>query len=584
MGFALPYWKLFLTRFVLVLCAAGLGLVQPLVTEWIVDGILETRRFDLLIYGALAIVGTALLSSFLRYLQRYGMSYAGQSIIYDIRNRIYQHLQQLSYSFYDETQTGQLMSRVTSDVETAQRFITGGMIDIISSLVTLVATFALMASKNLKLTLLAMIPVPFLAWRVQVYSQKIRPLFRENQEQLAILTVTLQENITGQRVVKAFSRKAHEMQKFETDNMNLLERRVRTSRLSALNESFMSLLTESSLAIILLWGGHDVMAGAMTVGALFAFNQLLLQLIRPIRMMGWWVSSAQQAIASGDRIFEILDTQAEVTDAPDAKLMPKIEGGVVFEDVSFSYDGSHMVLEDINLSAKPGETIAVLGGTGSGKSTLINLIPRFYDVNKGRILIDGLDIRDVTVESLRRQIGIVTQETFLFSSSLRDNIAYGKPHATDEEVRAAAKAAHIDDFIGSLPKGYDTVIGERGVGLSGGQKQRVAIARALLMDARILLLDESTSSVDVDTEMKIQEAFGKLLQNRTSFIIAQRLSTIRNADRIIVLDKGRIAEVGTHETLLARDGIYTAIYNLQFRSQEAEEFNQQVALAEGGDI
>lgn len=583
-GFALPYWKLFLTRFVLVLCAAGLGLVQPLVTEWIVDGILETRRFELLIYGALAIVGTALLSSFLRFLQRYGMSYAGQSIIYDIRNAIYQHLQQLSYSFYDETQTGQLMSRVTSDVETAQRFITGGMIEIVSSTVTFGATFALMASKNLRLTLLAMIPVPFLAWRVQVYSQKIRPLFRENQQQLAILTVTLQENITGQRVVKAFSRKAHEMKKFETDNMDLLRRRVRTSRLSALNESFMSLLTESSLAIILLWGGHDVMAGAMTVGALFAFNQLLLQLIRPIRMMGWWVSSAQQAIASGDRIFEILDTQSEVTDAPGAKPMPKIEGSVLFEDVSFSYDGSHMVLEDINLSAKPGETIAILGGTGSGKSTLINLIPRFYDVSRGRVLIDGRDIRDVTVESLRRQIGIVTQETFLFSSSLRDNIAYGKPHASDEEVRDAAKAAHIDDFIDSLPRGYDTVIGERGVGLSGGQKQRVAIARALLMDARLLLLDESTSSVDVDTEMKIQEAFGKLLQNRTSFIIAQRLSTIRNADRIIVLDKGRIAEVGTHETLLAKDGIYTAIYNLQFRSQEAEELNQQVALAEGGDM
>ncbi len=584
MGFALPYWKLFATRFVLVLVAAGLGLVQPLVTEWIVDGILEARRFDLLIYGGLAIIGTALVSSGLRYVQRYGMSYAGQSIIYDIRNRIYQHLQQLSYSFYDETQTGQLMSRVTSDVESAQRFITGGLIDIVSSLVTLTATFALMASKNMKLTLLSMIPVPFLAWRVQIYSQKIRPLFRQNQEQLAILTVTLQENITGQRVVKAFSRKDYEMQRFETDNMNLLERRVRTSRLSALNESFMSLLTESSLAIILLWGGHDVMSGVMSVGALFAFNQLLLQLIRPIRMMGWWVSSAQQAMASGDRIFEILDTEADVTDSPDAKPMPRIEGRVTFEDVAFSYDGSHMVLEDINLDVEPGETIAVLGGTGSGKTTLINLIPRFYDVNKGRLLVDGHDIRDVTVESLRRQIGIVTQETFLFSSSLKENIAYGKPDATDEEIRRAARAAHIDDFIDSLEEGYDTVIGERGVGLSGGQKQRVAIARALLMDARILLLDESTSSVDVDTEMKIQEAFGQLLKNRTSFIIAQRLSTIRNADRIIVLDKGKIAEIGTHETLLAKDGIYTAIYNLQFRSQEADDLNQQIAAtAEGGD-
>jgi ATP-binding cassette subfamily B protein len=345
----------------------------------------------------------------------------------------------------------------------------------------------------------------------------------------------------------------------------------------------MTLLVESSLALILFWGGRQIIGGALSVGTLVAFNALMLDTLRQVRMLGMWVSGVQRTIAAGDRIFEILDTQADVSDKPDAKPLPPVKGAVTFEDVSFAYDGENMVLEEINFSVKPGETIAILGGTGSGKSTLINLIPRFYDVTKGRVLVDGHDIRDVTLESLRRNIGVVTQETFLFSASLRDNIAYGKPEATEEEIRRAAKAAHIDDFIDSLPNGYDTVIGERGVGLSGGQKQRVAIARALLMDARILLLDESTSSVDVETEMQIQKAFTELLKDRTSFIIAQRLSTVRNADRIIVLDKGRIVEEGTHESLLKKGGIYTAIYDLQFRSQEKEEFERQVAVAEGGE-
>jgi len=336
----------------------------------------------------------------------------------------------------------------------------------------------------------------------------------------------------------------------------------------------MRLLTEMSLAIILWYGGRQVISSELTLGTLMSFNMLLGQLLGPIRMLGWQVSMVQRTIASGERIFEILDTQADVRDKPGAKPIGEIEGRVTFENVSFAYDGVNMVLNNINLDVSPGETVAILGGTGSGKTTLINLIPRFYDVTEGKILIDGVDIRDVTIESLRRQIGIVTQETFLFSASLRDNIAYGKPEATDEEIVEAAKAAHIHDFIMSLPNGYDTLIGERGVGLSGGQKQRVAIARALLMDAKILLLDESTSSVDVETEMQIQQAFSRLLKDRTAFIIAQRLSTVRDADRVIVLDNGTIVEEGTHEELLQLGGIYTAIYNLQFRPQEVVLWNR----------
>lgn len=583
LGFAVPYWRIYLGTLALVLTITGLGLLQPMIARWIVDQVYVQGLWKMLLWGAVAYAATSLISAVLSYLQRYGMAWAGQKIIYDIRNRLYEHLQQLSFSFYDQAQTGQLMSRVTQDVEQTRMFLSHQAIQIVAAAIRFLGSFALMLSMDWRLTLVCMIPVPLLIWRARVYAVYVRPMFWSIQQQVAVLSATLQENITGQRVVKAFARKDYETKKFERDNMALLDRNIVTLRTQAANEAGMNLLTESALALVLFWGGREVIGSGMTVGTLLAFNTLIIQMLRQVRMLGMWVSGATRTIASGDRIFEILDTKADVSDKPGAKPMPKIKGSVKFEDMSFAYDGQHMVLEDINLEVRPGETIAVLGGTGSGKSSLISLVPRFYDVNKGRILIDGKDVRDITLESLRRQIGVVTQETFLFSASLRDNIAYGKPGATDVEIRRAAEAAHINDFIDSLPAGYDTVIGERGVGLSGGQKQRVAIARALLMDARVLLLDESTSSVDVETEMRIQEAFTRLLSDRTSFIIAQRLSTVRNANRIIVLDKGRIVEEGTHKELLAGGGIYTAIYNLQFRSQEKEDFLREVATTEGGD-
>ncbi len=583
LGFAVPYWKVYLVTLLLVFGITGLQLLQPMIARYVVDQIYAYGLWNLLLWGALAIVGTSVVSAVLSYGQRYGMSWAGQRIIYDIRNRLYEHLQQLSFSFYDQAQTGQLMSRVTQDVEQTRMFLSHQAIQIVAAAVRFLSTFVLMLSLDWRLTLVAMIPVPILIWRVKIYATVVRPMFWSIQQQLAVLTATLQENVTGQRVVKAFARKDYETTKFERDNTNLLNRNVKTLRIQAANEAVMNLLTESCLALILLWGGGEVLQTKLTLGTLLAFNTLVLQMLQQVRMLGMWVSGASRTISAGDRIFEILDTQADVQDKPGAKPIGKIKGAVKFEDVSFGYDGQHMVVEDISLDVKPGETIAVLGGTGSGKSSLINLIPRFYDVNKGRVLIDGKDVRDVALDSLRKQIGVVTQETFLFSASLKDNIAYGRPGASEADIRKAAEAAHIDDFIDSLPDGYNTVIGERGVGLSGGQKQRVAIARAILMDARVLLLDESTSSVDVETEMRIQEAFNKLLADRTSFIIAQRLSTVRNADRIIVLDKGRIVEEGTHKELLAKGGIYTAIYNLQFRSQEREEFQREAATTEGGD-
>lgn len=566
--FVAPYWKRYALALVFLLAISGLNLLQPMVIGWVVDGVLAAEKYDLLLYAGLAIFGMAAVKGIIQYLQRFNMAYAGQKVVFDIRNTLYRHLQQLSYSFYDQAQTGQLMSRVTSDVNAVQRFLSNGIVQIVSTVVSFSATLILMLSLNWKLTLISMVTVPLLLWRVKIYSTKERPMFAQIQEQVAVVNTRIQENIAGQRVVKAFARKEYELEKFERDNMELLQRSIRAERLSAINWSLMRLLTETSLALILWYGGRQVISFELSLGTLISFNMLLGQLLGPIRSLGWIVSMVQRTIASGERIFEILDTEADVRDKPGAKPIGKIEGRVTFDNVSFAYDGVNMVLKNINLDVAPGETVAILGGTGSGKSTLIMLIPRFYDPTEGRILIDGIDIRDVTLESLRRQIGIVTQETFLFSASIRDNIAYGKPEATDEEIIEAAKAAHIHDFIMSLPDGYDTIIGERGVGLSGGQKQRVAIARALLMDARILLLDESTSSVDVETEMQIQQAFSRLLKDRTAFIIAQRLSTVRDADRIVVLDNGTIVEEGTHEELLELGGIYTAIYNLQFRPQE----------------
>ena len=582
LGFAKPYWKVYLATFILVLGITGTELLQPMIARFIVDEIYEHQRWSLLLWGALGIAGASILGAVLGYLQRYSMSWAGQRIIFDVRNRLYEHLQQLSFSFYDQAQTGQLMSRVTADVEMTRHFLSHQMVRIVAATVRVLATFFLMLSLDWRLTLIAFIPAPILIWRVNIYATVIRPRYWAIQQMLAVMTSTLQENITGQRAVKAFARRNHEIEKFERDNMAYLDENVETVRTSAFNQSLMMLLTESCLALVFFWGGREAMRGNLSVGTLIAFNALILQVLQQVRMLGMWVSGAQRTAAAGQRIFEVLDTRSEVSDKPGAIVLSNVKGEVTFENVNFAYDGEHMVLHDVNLHVEPGETIAVLGGTGSGKSTLVNLVPRFYDVTFGSLLVDGSDVRDVTLESLREHIGVVTQETFLFSSSLRDNIAYGKPGATETEIRAAANAAHIDDFIGSLPNGYDTVIGERGVGLSGGQKQRVAIARALLMDAKILILDESTSSVDVETEMRIQEAFQRLLKDRTSFIIAQRLSTVRNADRIIVLDKGRIAEEGTHTELLARDGIYTAIYNLQFRSQDMDIGRREAAGTEGG--
>jgi len=574
-----PYWFMETAAIMMVLLAAGIQLLNPLLIRWVIDQVITPGRWGLLFWGSFSIAGLTVLRAAILFVQRYAMSWVSQRAVYDMRNQLYEHLQQLSFGFYDSAQTGQLMSRLIADVQNVNRFFSMGIMNFTSSVVTIAGVLMVMVRLDWRLTAVTMIIMPPLVFGVVQFSRQVRPLWWGIQQQMAVLTATLQENITGIRVVQAFAREDYEIQKFTRDNREYFNKNVRAIRNQAFWGPYMNFVAAAGTGIILWYGGRQVIDGAITLGTLVAFTSYLDRLVMPVRQLGWIVNIYTRGMASAARVFEVLDTRSEVQEKPGARPLPPVRGEVVFDHVTFGY-GDFKVLDDVSLHVRPGETVAVLGPTGSGKSSLIQLIPRFYDPQAGRVLIDGYDVRDVTLQSLRRQIGIVTQDTFLFNASIRDNIAYGRPHASQNEIEEAAKAAHIHDFIMSLPDRYDTVLGERGVGLSGGQRQRVAIARALLMDARIVVFDEATSNVDTETEYRLQAAFQQLLRDRTAFVIAQRLSTVRNADRIIVLDHGRIVEEGTHEELLARGGIYTQIYELQFKGQE--EATRAVAAGEEG--
>lgn len=567
-GYALRYWSKILAAILLMFIGTALVMLQPKIIQWTFDSVYEGGEWHLLAWMALAVVAIAALQGLVNYGERLLMEWVGQRTIYDLRNRIYGHLQNLSFSFYDTAQTGQLMSRATADVDQLRRFVSFGIMRLVSNLVTFMFVLVTLLGMDWKLTMLSLGTMPFLALSVAAFNTRVRPRYRLIQQEMAELTTTLQENISGVRVVRAFAQEEREIEKFREKNWRYLEENIVTVRLWAFYFPLMSFITGLGSTLILWYGGRQVILGHLSIGQMLAFTALLGRLVGPVRMLGWLVNMYSQATAAAQRVFEILDTRPEVQDKLGAYELPPITGHVRFDNVSFAYDGVNRVLHNIDIDAKPGQRIAVLGGTGSGKSTLINLVPRFYDVVDGGITVDGIDIRDVTLESLRRQIGIVLQETFLFSATIRENIAYGRLDATDAEVIAAAKAARIHDFIVSLPDGYDSLVGERGVGLSGGQKQRLAIARALLLDPAILILDDSLSSVDTETEFLIQQALEVLMQNRTSFVIAQRLSTVKNADLIIILENGRIVEQGDHATLLAAGGMYKEIYDMQFRSQE----------------
>jgi ABC-type multidrug transport system fused ATPase/permease subunit len=548
----------------------ALAVTIPQFIRWIVDWGIRGQDISRLGASVLGLLGLTLVKGGLTFWQGRWTETASQSVAYDLRNAIHRQLAALSFSYHDRAETGQLLSRAVQDVDRI-RFLTGrAFLRLTDGTVLLLGTAAILIAMNPRLAVLALCTMPFLGYRAFRFGRRLRPLSLAIQQQLAVLTTRLEQNLRGARVVKAFAQEKSEIARFDRENDRWFDLSARSARLEAFNEPLIDLIANAGTVFIIGYGGWLVIRGQLTLGELVAFTTYLAQLVQPVRRLGTIIPAITQAVASGERIFEILDTVSEVQDAPDAIPLPAVRGHVRFECVSFAYFGRHRVLTEVTFEALPGQVIALLGAAGSGKSTIINLIPRFYDPTEGRILIDGYDTRCVTLNSLRDQIGIVLQETTLFAATIRENIAFGRPDATEEKIVEAARAAQAHSFIVETPNGYDTLVGERGITLSGGQRQRVAIARALLKDPRILILDDATSSVDTETERLIQVALERLMRGRTSFVIAQRLSTLRLADLILVLDKGRIAASGTHEQLLRTSGLYAEIYHHQLRPQEGQ--------------
>jgi ATP-binding cassette subfamily B protein len=522
-----------------------------------------------LVIAALIILGVGLARAVLSFAQTYLGAWIAQHISFDLRNRLYDHIQHLSFGYHDRTQTGQLISRCIEDVSSIQQFTGSGLVELIQIVLLLIGVITLLFMSNAKLAAIALLPMIPLLFITIRFGERVGRMFYAIDQAVGSLSARLQENVVGVQVVRAFAREDYEIERFDETNRDVYETRINIYQEWARIMPTSHFLVGLSTILILWFGGNLVLHGEMTLGAMVAFNGYLIMIAEPARQLVWLVNTAGEAGAGLKRSFDVLDQSPQIKSPADAIVLPPISGRVEFQNVDFRYKGetSH-ALENINLLAEPNQIVALIGPTGSGKTSLINLIPRFYEIEEGAVLVDGVDIRQVDLPSLRQQIGIVLQTSLLFSDSIRDNIAFGRPDASMDDVVAAAKAAQAHEFIMQMAGGYDTIVGERGVTLSGGQRQRVAIARALLLDPRILILDDSTSSVDTQTEHLIQQALDRVMEGRTTFVIAQRLSTVRRADQILVLDQGRIIERGSHSELLAQDGLYREIYELQLRGQE----------------
>lgn len=517
-----------------------------------------------LVTAALVILLFTTMRAAFSFVQAYMAERTSQGVAFDFRNEIFTKIQRLSFSYYDRNQTGQLMIRATDDVEKVRLFIAQGLVMAAQSVLLLVSSLIILFLTNWRLALVVLPILPIALALFVIFGTIAGPLFGQVQKRLSKLNTILQENLAGVRVVKAFAREKHEQKHFDVAADDLFAQQMKVTRTFAFLFPTIFLVAQVGQAAILYFSSGQILNGSLSFGEYQQFSLYLIYVFFPVGMLGMIITLMAQASASATRIFEILDAKSDVTNKSDAVDLPAIEGQVEFRDVTFRYFGSgDPVLSGVSFTAMSGQTIALLGATGSGKSSIINLIPRFYDASEGAILIDGHDVRDVTLDSLRRQIGIVLQETNLFGGTIRDNIAFGRPEATLDEVIEAAKAAAAHDFILTFPQGYDTPVGERGTSLSGGQKQRIAIARALLLNPRLLILDDSTSAVDLGTEAQIQKALDTLMQGRTSFVIAQRITTVLNADQIIVLDKGKVAAIGRHAELMEDSPIYAEIYNSQ---------------------
>jgi len=573
-------WQ-FRTRLILAylsfFAAVGVSLLIPQIFGEAIDKLVAVGRdgvdatsvaTNTLLWFALALLGASLLRGFMDFARTYCTDSLSQKVSYVIRNQFYDKLQHLSFAYHDKEHTGDLMSKATADVEAIRRFVNMGLVRALEVVVRTVALLCILIFMNWELTLISLVFVPFIVIRSSMVMGRLRAMWLQVQQRMGEAVTILQENLVGIHVVKAFGSEQFEKDKFARKAQEVREEYFQSERLQGTNSAWMTFFFTSGMGLILWYGGWEVIKGDLSAGGLAKFILYLNQLTFPIRMSSFIINSFSRAISSGGRLFDVLDAKSPVAEKQNARVLDKAEGKVQFEDISFAYEGRMPALKNINIYAEPNQITAILGAPGSGKSTIVNLLPRFYDVSEGRITIDGQDIRDFSLDSLRRNVGIVQQDVFLFSANIHDNIAYGVKDATREDVIRAARVAQLHDHIQSLEDGYDTWVGERGSTLSGGQRQRLSIARSILIDPPVLILDDSTSSVDVQTERMIHQAMVNVMKNRTTFVIAHRLSTVREADLIIVLKEGQIAEQGTHEELLSAKGIYQEIYELQLQPQE----------------
>ena len=559
------YWPSAAGALFSLLAVNASNLIAPQLLRQLIDKGITPLNMTVVWTVAGALVAIAVGRGLFNFLQGYLGEVASQGVAYELRNAIFAKLQTLSFSYHDRSQTGKLMTRMTSDVELVRMFVGQGLVQLFSGFVLLIGTLVMLFSMNWQLAALLLLMIPAIGFVFVLFVRNIMPMSKTVQQKLGALNTVLQENLAGVRIVKAFARETFESERYQQRNIELLDANISLTKLFTTYFPLIFFIANLGTVVVVGVGGRQVIGGVLTIGELVAFINYIMYLLMPIFMLGMIGSMLSRAEASAQRLFEVLDAESEIRDRPGAKHLPPVKGRVEFENVTFRYVGAESdIAADLSFIVEPGQKVAILGQTGAGKSSIINLIPRFYDVTKGRVLIDGHDIRDITLESLRAQIGIVLQETTLFTGTIRENIAYGKPKATMDEVITVAKAAQAHEFISELQDGYNTGVGERGVGLSGGQKQRIAIARALLIDPHILIMDDSTSSVDAETEYKIQKALEELQKGRTTFVIAQRISTVRDADKILLLDQGRLSAEGTHKELIQTSELYVEILETQF--------------------
>lgn len=563
-----PYKKRLAAAVVCIIMAAAANLYLPWIIKDMIDDVLMSKDMVMLNLIAAGILVVMFTRGVFYYGQSYLVSYVGQRVIIDVRSVLFRKFQKMPLSYYDKQQTGTVMSYITNDVAAMQSAIVDNLIEMVTESSILVGSLAMMIYLDWKLSLLTLMTIPLVGFAMKIFGRKLKRSSTVIQERAAEITSLLQESISAIRVVKSFVRETYEIKRFEDQNWKNFQAAMKNVKLSSLLTPTVEFLAAIAVTFIVWFGGYEVVNEVITAGELVAFLTYAVNLANPVKRLSRVYAAIQKAMAAADRVFEVMDLDEKITDLPDAEVLPKVKGELELNNITFSYKEGQPALENITIKAKAGQMIALVGPSGSGKSTIANLIPRFYDVDSGTITIDGHDIRHVTADSLREQIGLVPQETMLFSTSVMENIRYGRLDATDEEVIAAAQAANAEEFIKELPEGYETKLGERGLNISGGQRQRLAIARAILKNPQVLILDEATSALDTESEKIVQDALDKLMVGRTSVVIAHRLSTIFNADQIFVIENGHLREHGTHEELLEMKGLYSNLYDIQFRQNE----------------